>query len=140
MIRYAQTHRCRRQMILDYFGDEFEVSGCHCDVCRRGHEMDDPQADAPQAVVVSEEVVLLCRQLLSAIARLNGKFGVGVVAEVLAGSDNEKSQRWAFNKLSVFGLLRASSDQAHRGHAASTDGGRSGPPTRPRRNEIPPRG
>src|SRR5207237_1446731 len=46
------------------------------------------------------------RQLLSAVARLNGKFGVGVVAEVLAGSDNEKTVRWGFNKLSVFGLLR----------------------------------
>src|SRR6185436_15424621 len=35
MIRYAQTHRCRRQMILDYFGDEQEITGCRCDVCRR---------------------------------------------------------------------------------------------------------
>src|SRR4051794_6478765 len=25
VIKYAQTHRCRRQMILDYFGDESEV-------------------------------------------------------------------------------------------------------------------
>ncbi len=38
MIQYATTHRCRRQMILDYFGDEAEVSDCACDVCRRGRE------------------------------------------------------------------------------------------------------
>ena len=36
MLRYAQTHRCRRQMILDYFGDEARAEGCRCDVCRRG--------------------------------------------------------------------------------------------------------
>src|SRR5437016_1879407 len=28
VIRYAQTHRCRRQMILDYFGHETEVAAC----------------------------------------------------------------------------------------------------------------
>jgi len=55
---------------------------------------------------VSDEVVLLCRQLLSGVARLHGKFGVGMVAEVLAGSDNEKTLRWEFHKLSVYGLLR----------------------------------
>lgn len=103
MIGYAQTHRCRRQMILDYFGDEVEAQDCHCDVCGVG-DLSMPEAPA---VVISDESILLVRQLLSGIARLNGKFGVGVVAEVLAGSENEKTQRWGFDKLSVFGLLRA---------------------------------
>jgi len=106
MIRYAQTHSCRRQMILGYFGDESDVTGCVCDVCRRGQPMSAADQATYVPVVISDETILLCRQLLSAIARLNGKFGVGVVAEVLAGSDNEKSQRWGFNKLSVFGLLK----------------------------------
>jgi ATP-dependent DNA helicase RecQ len=103
MISYAQTHRCRRQMILDYFGDEAEVNDCRCDICGGS----DAAAAAPaEMVVISDEVILLVRQLLSAIARLHGKFGVGVVAEVLNGSDNERTQRWSFDKLSVFGLLR----------------------------------
>src|SRR6185503_15898704 len=62
-----------------------------------------------EATPVSDEVVLLVRQLLSAVARLRGKFGVGVVAEVLAGADNDKTQRWGFNTLSVYGLLKAHS-------------------------------
>ncbi|HSU68805.1 MAG TPA: ATP-dependent DNA helicase RecQ [Tepidisphaeraceae bacterium] len=104
VIRYAQTHRCRRRMILDYFGDEAEVNDCRCDVCQPNLE------SAGEAMpVLSDEVVLLVRQLLSAIARLRGKFGVGVVAEVLAGAENEKTQRWQFDQLSVFGLLRAHS-------------------------------
>src|SRR5207302_845074 len=37
---------------------------------------------------------------------LNSRFGVGVVAEVLAGTENEKTVRWGFSSLSVFGLLR----------------------------------
>src|SRR5437660_3108002 len=47
--------------------------------------------------------------MLSAVARLNGQFGVGAVAEVLDGSDSERLQRWRLDQLSVYGLLRAHS-------------------------------
>ena len=109
MIRYAQTHRCRRQQILDYFGDESEVAACRCDVCRGGAEAETGAAGAAGGAAVSDDVVILIKQMLSAIARLRCKFGVGVVAEVLAGSQNEKTERWGFDQLSVFGLLRAHS-------------------------------
>lgn len=105
VIRYAQTHRCRRQMILDYFGDTAGVvQDCRCDVCRQQEEADVAGDAAP---VIPDEVVTLVRQLLSGVARLNGRFGVGVVAEVLAGASSERNQRWGFEQLSVFGLLRA---------------------------------
>jgi ATP-dependent DNA helicase RecQ len=103
IIRYAQTHRCRRQMILDYFGDAATVEGCRCDVCRAQGEAD---LNGEAAPVIPDEVVTLIRQLLSAVARLRGRFGVGVVADVLAGVSNEKNKRWEFEQLSVFGLLR----------------------------------
>ncbi len=107
LIKFAQTHRCRRQMILDYFGDTSTIHDCQCDICRKGQEV--LTADAGGAPVIDDEVITLVRQMLSAIARLRGKFGVGVVAEVLAGADNEKSQRWGLDQLSVFALLRAHS-------------------------------
>jgi ATP-dependent DNA helicase RecQ len=102
-IRYAQTHHCRRQMILDYFGDEGEVADCRCDVCANGSG----QPSAVATIVLPDEIVTLTRQLLSAIARLHGKFGVGVVADVLMGAQNERTLRWQLEQLSVFGLLRA---------------------------------
>jgi ATP-dependent DNA helicase RecQ len=105
MVSYAQTHRCRRQMILDYFGDETKAADCHCDVCGGG----DLSMPAAPVAIVSDETILLVRQLLSAIARLHSKFGVGVVAEVLAGAENDKTLRWGFDKLTVFGLLRSHS-------------------------------
>ncbi len=101
MIKYAQTHRCRRQMILDYFGDEAEVTNCQCDICRHGEP-----ASAGGETILPDEVVTLVRQLLSAIARLRGRFGVGVVAEVLAGARNDKTSRWQLDELTVFGLLK----------------------------------
>jgi len=106
MIRYSQTHRCRRQMILDYFGEERTVENCHCDICRRGAEA---TTESLPGVILSDETITLIRQMLSAIARLRGQFGISMVADVLAGSENEKVLRWRFQDLTVFGLLRAHS-------------------------------
>jgi ATP-dependent DNA helicase RecQ len=106
MIRYADGKVCRRRQILDYFGDTAEVSGCQCDNCRGGRgEIDESALDAA-APAVPQKTVLLIRKMLSAAARLNGKFGLGVVAEVLTGQDNEKLHRWNLTGLSVYGLLR----------------------------------
>jgi ATP-dependent DNA helicase RecQ len=102
MLKYAQAHSCRRRAILDYFGDDAQVTGCTCDVCRRGGAV----ASASATVVISDETTLLVRQLLSAVARCNGKFGVGVVAEVLTGAETERNLRWGLTSLSTFGLLK----------------------------------
>src|SRR5207245_1797253 len=65
-------------------------------------------AIAPE-IAVAESVTLIVRKLLSAIARvcMRGQFGVGMIAEVLTGSESEKIERWGFQNLSVFGLMRA---------------------------------
>ena len=106
VISYASTWRCRRQQILDYFGDPGRVDSdrCRCDVCRdpAAAEADDGES-LPQ---VDEATATLIRQMLSAVARLNGRVGVGAVAEVLCGSESEKVRRWDFDRLSVYGLLR----------------------------------
>ncbi|HEX8323194.1 MAG TPA: ATP-dependent DNA helicase RecQ [Tepidisphaeraceae bacterium] len=97
MVRYARSPRCRRVQILEYFGDESSVDACQCDVCR-GMLVEGE---------VTDELTLLVRQLLSGVARMNGKFGIVAVAEVLAGVSSERTQRWQLDQLSVFGLLRA---------------------------------
>jgi ATP-dependent DNA helicase RecQ len=105
VIAYANTHRCRRQMILEYFGDEAEVSDCRCDVCRRELGAAAAQMAMPTQIV-SDEATVLVRQLLSGIARCRGKFGVGVVAEMMAGAQTERTAKWSMDALSTFGLLR----------------------------------
>ncbi|MGB7156813.1 MAG: ATP-dependent DNA helicase RecQ [Tepidisphaeraceae bacterium] len=103
ILHYARTHNCRRRMILDYFGDDADVDHCQCDVCRR--EKGEASAEET-AVVIPDETITLVRQLLSAIARMRGKFGVGAVAEVLTGADTERTRKWGLDQLSVYGLLR----------------------------------
>lgn len=102
MVRYATGHQCRRQTILKYFGDDAEVTACECDVCRRGNAID---IDAP----VPDSTVLLVRQLLSGVARVNGKFGAKAAAELLAGVDNERAERGGFKSMPTFGLLKVRS-------------------------------
>jgi ATP-dependent DNA helicase RecQ len=104
ILRYASSYTCRRRAILDYFEDDAAVLACNCDVCRRSHG---GEIVVTPGVVISDETVLVIRKLLSAIARLKGKFGVGMVADVLAGNATEKTLKWGFNSLTVFGILRA---------------------------------
>jgi ATP-dependent DNA helicase RecQ len=103
LVRYASTHRCRRQMILDYFGDEAPVENCHCDICARGKRIDDGDS---AAIEIDQSTVMLLKKILSAVARCQGKFGISTVAKVLAGSDDERMARWRLTELSVFGLLK----------------------------------
>jgi ATP-dependent DNA helicase RecQ len=106
MLSYARTFRCRRQMILDYFGDTTtEVSECVCDACRAG-KGDAADAGVDLSREVDEETITLVRKLLSGIARLKGQFGAATVAECLAGSEGERVLRWRLHELSVYGLLK----------------------------------
>jgi len=106
MLSYARTFRCRRQMILDYFGDTTtQVSDCVCDACRASKgEPADSGHDATKEV--DEATTTLVRKLLSAIARLKGKFGAATVAECLAGSENDRMLKWRLYDLSVYALLK----------------------------------
>jgi ATP-dependent DNA helicase RecQ len=101
MIQYASSHKCRRKMILDYFGDQMPVENCNCDVCGRGSA---PRVAATFAVL-DDDVITAVRQILSAVARCRGKFGVGVVAEMLAGSSTDQIRKWQLDALSTFGLM-----------------------------------
>jgi ATP-dependent DNA helicase RecQ len=106
MLSYARTFRCRRQRILDYFGDSTtEVNDCVCDACRAGKgESNDAGIDLSRDL--DDETITLVRKLLSGIARVNGKFGAATVAECLAGSEGERILRWRLHELSVYGLLK----------------------------------
>jgi len=119
LLRYAQTHRCRRQMILDYFGDPADAENCHCDVCLReeqwvatiaakksGKTPAMAVSAGPAGAEVSDATVTLVRQLLSGLARCSGRFGIGVVADVLAGSKSERIQRWELDQLPSYGILK----------------------------------
>ena len=84
---------CRRAILLRHFGEDPPESCGNCDNC----------LDPPATVDATE----IARKLLSAAFRTEMRFGVGHLADVLAGNDNEKVRSFGHHRLSVFGIATA---------------------------------
>ena len=85
----CEAASCRRQIILEYFGDS---SGpCHnCDTCLAPPETFDGTIAAQKA--------------LSAVYRTEQRFGVNYLIDVLLGKNDERMQRFGHDRLGVFGV------------------------------------
>ena len=81
---------CRRAILLRHFGENPPERCGNCDNCL-----------APPASVDATEIA---RKLLSAAFRTEMRFGVGHLADVLAGRDTEKVRALGHDRLSVFGI------------------------------------
>ncbi|MBK9033477.1 MAG: ATP-dependent DNA helicase RecQ [Myxococcales bacterium] len=97
MIDYAWSARCRRQMILEYFGDEDWADPARrcgsCDVCDAAARGDANLDDGTRAAVVG---------VLELVGVLRGRFGRTRVASLAAGGDDDER----FAELPERGCLR----------------------------------
>jgi ATP-dependent DNA helicase RecQ len=69
---------------------------------RDGSERDD---EAIGRAITADEVVVV-KKVLSCVARLNGRFGKGVIAAVLRGASTKQVAEHKLDRLSTYGLLR----------------------------------
>jgi len=104
LMRFAEGGSCRHDTILRYFGDEAEtLAGCgRCDVCvalSAGEEEEDALSD--------EEVTLVVRKALSAVARVHGRFGLSAAVALLRGAKDPRLERFGLERTPTFGVLRA---------------------------------
>lgn len=115
VIRFAQTPGCRQLSILNYFGDPAAARCGNCDRCGRAHpegelktatEAFSGAADVEMDPVEREQLTKVVRIVLSGLARTHGRFGKGLVAQMLAGSQNKKLQQLKLDRLSTYGLLK----------------------------------
>lgn len=109
LLRYLDARSCRHDFILRYFGDEQELlGGCgHCDICVALDERDEREgAEDGGEGAASLEAAKVVRMALSAVARARQRAGIGAIAEMLGGVDNDRTRRFGFTELSTFGLLR----------------------------------
>jgi ATP-dependent DNA helicase RecQ len=99
LLRWAEGGSCRHDAILRYFGDEAEtLHGCgHCDVCL---ELDDGERPDP------EEVTLIVRKALSAVARVHSRFGMEAAVRLLAGTPDDRLARSGLDRTPTFGSLK----------------------------------
>ena len=90
---FVETTGCRRAILLRHFGEDPPEQCGNCDNC----------LDPPASIDATE----VARKLLSAAFRTEMRFGVGHLADVLAGNDNEKVRSFGHDRLSVFGIATA---------------------------------
>jgi ATP-dependent DNA helicase RecQ len=104
MERYAASVACRHRQLVRYFGQEFEKADCGaCDVCLGELERVDG-------------AVTIARKVLSAVARVEQRFGATHVSNVLRGRATEFITSRGHDRLSVFGLLADASADEVRGY------------------------
>ncbi|HJV45435.1 MAG TPA: DNA helicase RecQ [Bacillota bacterium] len=98
MTDYCHTRHCLRRYILQYFGQEvdFEVCG-HCENCNDQSELEDITVEA--------------QKIISCVRRMNERFGITTVAQVLRGSTGKRLIELGLDKLSTYGIMRERSEK-----------------------------
>ncbi len=102
--RYAASVGCRHRHLVRYFGEGWTKTDCGaCDSCLGELES------------VADPVVV-ARKILSAVARVQQRFGIAHVVNVLRGSDSEMVRSRGHHQLTVFGLMKEMSVDELRGY------------------------
>jgi ATP-dependent DNA helicase RecQ len=89
MLGYCESARCRRVVLLNYFGEESLPCG-NCDVC-----LDPP---------VTWDGTEAARKVFSACLRTGQRFGAGHLIDVLRGKLTDKIQSFGHDRLPTFGV------------------------------------
>lgn len=90
MLGLCEVTTCRRQVLLNYFGEEASDSCGNCDNCQIPPET----WDATEAA----------QKLLSTVYRTGQRFGAAHVIDVLLGKDTEKVRQHRHCELSTWGI------------------------------------
>ncbi len=95
IVHYAESSRCRRIELLDYFSEPFPEDNCGaCDNCLSPRETFDGTVAA--------------QKFLSCLVRIyrHGRFSTGLnhVVDVLVGANNERVRKWGHEQLSTYGI------------------------------------
>ncbi|MDL5030238.1 ATP-dependent DNA helicase RecQ [Vibrio gigantis] len=96
MSAFAEAQTCRRQVLLNYFGEYREKQCGNCDIC----------LDPPKHFDATQEA----QKALSCVYRVNQSFGMGYVVEVMRGMQNIRVRDNGHDKLSTYGIGR---DHSH---------------------------
>ena len=94
MISYAAGRKCRRRLLLSYFGQNYDGENDRCcDICDCGPV---PEID----------MTIPCQKLMSCIIRTNSRFGASYIIDVLLGSRGKRVIENRHNMISTWGIGR----------------------------------
>jgi len=91
IIAYAETSTCRRQFLLHYFGEKFDVKNCDdlCDNCKHPKEL----------LPVKDEMHLA----LKAIEMLNENYTVKLLVDFVMGKSTKEMKDFKFDRKELYG-------------------------------------
>ncbi|UQN06078.1 DNA helicase RecQ [Deinococcus sp. QL22] len=90
LLTYCETATCRRQMLLEYFGESMAEPCGNCDICLTPPRTRDATREAQMA--------------LSAAIRTGNRFGAAHLTDVLLGRDTEKVRGMGHHLLPTYGV------------------------------------
>jgi ATP-dependent DNA helicase RecQ len=89
LIGFCESARCRRQVLLEYFGETAQPCG-NCDTCMNPVETFDGTVQA--------------QKFLSTVVRTNQRFGAGYLIDILLGKSTPRVSELNHHTLSTFGI------------------------------------
>jgi ATP-dependent DNA helicase RecQ len=92
MLGYSETARCRRQVLLGYFGETLAEPCGNCDTCLGNVEVVDG--------------TVLAQKALSCAYRTGQTFGVNHLVDVLLGKNTSRIRAFGHDNVSTFGIGR----------------------------------
>jgi len=92
MVAYCEGNKCRRQTLMEYFGEELSEPCGNCDCCL-----------TPKDTFDGTEAT---KKLMTCIQELNQRFGTNYVIDVLTGSKNKKIRQNRHERLKSHGSGR----------------------------------
>jgi ATP-dependent DNA helicase RecQ len=90
LIRFSEAAGCRRQVLLQHFGEALAEPCGNCDLCLEPERCTD--------------VTEVARKALSAVFRTGQRFGAAHVVDVLLGGDTARIRELGHQQLSVYGI------------------------------------
>ena len=91
MIDFCESTTCRRKMLLNYFGEEFPETNCgNCDVCLE-----------PKQTI---DGTVIAQKILSCVFRIEERFGIHYVIDILRGSRTQQILQNNHETLSTYGI------------------------------------
>mgnify|MGYP006082585125 FL=1 len=95
MLQFAEAKSCRRKILLSYFGEHLTKDCGNCDVC----------SNPP----TNFDGTVLAQKALSTVVRLGEKEGLGMVVNVLRGSQNAEIHAKGYSKVKTYGIAKETS-------------------------------
>jgi ATP-dependent DNA helicase RecQ len=90
LLGFCESTRCRRQVLLEYFGEDLKDPCNNCDTCLEP--------------VKTFDATVAIQKALSCVYKTGERFGASYVIDVLMGSNAGRISQFGHNKISTFGI------------------------------------